>query len=401
MSDDLSPVLSLPLIQPAQAQKHVTHNEALRLLDVLVQPAVASRSIATPPGFPAQGGRWIVASGATGAWAGHEGAIALHDQGAWVFLAPQPGWQVQVIDEGAPVHWTGTAWLAQADLPQRFPRIGVATDADAANRLAVASPATLFTHVGAGHQLKLNKAAAADTASLLFQTGWSGRAEMGTAGSDDFAIKVSPDGTTWTTALSIAAATGTVTGAAIAQLPADTTAGRLFAFGNYVNQTGTGGPWGLGASHAVNVPDNDANAIARAGFYRVGSSSTVVNVPDSAFGGVIVHHPYSATYAAQTYIMTNGANAGLFWVRHCTNGTWAAWRRVYTQGSAVGALGQSGGVPTGALIERGSNANGSYTRWADGTQICWNAAGITTNPAAFSDTPVSIDSNKLRIGRWF
>jgi hypothetical protein len=43
------------------------------------------------------------------------------------------------------------------------------------NRLSVASPATLlFSHAGQGHQLKLNKAEASDTGTLLFQTGWSG-----------------------------------------------------------------------------------------------------------------------------------------------------------------------------------------------------------------------------------
>lgn len=191
-------------------------------------------------------------------------------------------------------------------------------------------------------------------------------------------------------------------GATIASSPTDATLGRLPVFLNYQpNQPGNGLPWGLGASHAIDVPGNDANAITRSGFYRVATSSTVANVPDTLFGGVIVHHPYSAFYSAQTFIMTNAANAGRFWVRHCTNGTWAAWRRVYTQRDVLGTVSQDSGVPTGALIERGSNANGSYTRWADGTQICWNAAGITTNPAAFSDTPVSIDSNKLRIGRWF
>jgi hypothetical protein len=34
---DTSHALSLPLIQPSQAQKHVTHNEALRILDAVVQ----------------------------------------------------------------------------------------------------------------------------------------------------------------------------------------------------------------------------------------------------------------------------------------------------------------------------------------------------------------------------
>jgi hypothetical protein len=36
----------------------------------------------------------------------------------------------------------------------------------------------------------------------------------------------------------------------------------------------------------------------------------------------------------------------------------------------VGTVGQAGGISTGAIIERGSNANGEYTRYADGTQIC-------------------------------
>ncbi len=80
-------------------------------------------------------------------------------------------------------------------------QLGLGTSADAQNPLAVAGPATLLTHDGAGHQVKVNKAAPGDTASLLFQTNWSGRAEMGTAGTDAFSIKVSPDGSNWSTAL--------------------------------------------------------------------------------------------------------------------------------------------------------------------------------------------------------
>ena len=65
-------------------------------------------------------------------------------------------------------------------------------------------------------------------------------------------------------------------------------------------------------------------------------------------------------------------------------------------------MAQSGGVPTGAVIESGSNADGAYTRWADGTQICTNGgSAITTDPASFVGTPVSIDGGKLKIGRWF
>ena len=72
--------------------------------------------------------------------------------------------------------------------------IGINATADATNRLAVKSAATLFDNAGAGHQHKINKAAAGDTASLLFQAGSSGRAEMGLAGDDNFHVKVSADG---------------------------------------------------------------------------------------------------------------------------------------------------------------------------------------------------------------
>ena len=50
---DQSTILSLPHILPSQAQKHVTHNEALRLLDVMVQLAVTQRTLAAPPASPA------------------------------------------------------------------------------------------------------------------------------------------------------------------------------------------------------------------------------------------------------------------------------------------------------------------------------------------------------------
>ena len=75
------------------------------------------------------------------------------------------------------------------------------------NRLAVSAPATLLTHAGNGHQLKLNKAASGDTASLLYQTNWSGRAEMGLTGDDHFRLKVSADGAAWTDALTVDAGT--------------------------------------------------------------------------------------------------------------------------------------------------------------------------------------------------
>jgi hypothetical protein len=101
------------------------------------------------------------------------------------------------------------AGLATSDTPQ-FAGVGINATADTTNRLAIAAAASLFNHAGNGHQQKINKAAAGDTASVLYQTGFSGRAEMGTAGDDDFHFKVSPDGSAWTEAMVIDKDTGKV-----------------------------------------------------------------------------------------------------------------------------------------------------------------------------------------------
>lgn len=210
---DQSPNLGLPFVQPSQAQKHVTVNEGLQLLDTITQLAVTSATVTAAPASASEGTRYVVPAGATLDWSGQDGKLAVWQGGAWIFLDPQVGWTAWVADAGHHLAWDGTQWSATGgggSVLQEVDLLGVQTSADATNRLAVASDAVLLTHAGAGHQLKINKSAAGDTASLLFQTNWSGRAEMGTAGSDDFAVKVSPDGTTFHTGLSIDAASGTV-----------------------------------------------------------------------------------------------------------------------------------------------------------------------------------------------
>lgn len=99
------------------------------------------------------------------------------------------------------------------------PLVGVNATADTTNRLSVSAPATLLNHEGSDHRLKINKSAASSTASLLFQDAFSGRAEFGLTGDDDFHIKVSADGTTWYEALVVDRSTGVVS------LPLTTIAG--------------------------------------------------------------------------------------------------------------------------------------------------------------------------------
>ena len=207
MADDITPNLALPYIMPAQAQKHVTHNEAIRFLDALVQLSVVTMSLTAPPDAADNGARYIVGTDATGDWAGQDGSVAAFQDGAWAFYPPRIGWIAWVADDGALMAWNGTAWDRAGGGTNPVDLVGVNATADTINRLALSSAASLFNHDGAGHQLKINKAEPTDTASLLFQTGFSGRAEMGTTGDDRFHIKVSDDGSTWQSAIA-ASSTG-------------------------------------------------------------------------------------------------------------------------------------------------------------------------------------------------
>ncbi|WP_197716889.1 DUF2793 domain-containing protein [Mesorhizobium sp. DCY119] len=101
--------LNLPLIAPAQAQKHVPVNESLRKLDTIVQLSVKDRDLTAPPGTPSEGDVYLPASGATGAWAGWDHNIALYTDGAWVKLVPRRGWLCWVEDEGVLLTF-GTSW---------------------------------------------------------------------------------------------------------------------------------------------------------------------------------------------------------------------------------------------------------------------------------------------------
>lgn len=272
---DQTPLLGLPYILPSQAQKHVTHNEALIALDAVVQLAVLDRTQSAPPVAPEAGARYIVAGTGTSDWFGHDREIALYTENGWIFAVPQPGWSARDLSDGAVVVFDGTVWALPEQSFDALAGVGINANSDATNRLTVFAEATLLSHDGAGHQLKINKALASDTASVLFQTSWSGRAEMGTAGSDDFAIKLSADGANWVTALSFDAGTGQAGGAAVQQGRTDTTAGRLMR----------------------------------------------------------------ADYG-------------------------------YGPGNLLGTVAEAAGVPDGAVLERGTGANGDYLRLADGTQIC-------------------------------
>ena len=203
--------LSLPYIAPQQAQKQVTCNEAMAALDQLVQPAVKSRSVAVPPASPAEGDSYIVAPSATGAWAGKDNRFAAWLSGAWSFRVPGSGWLAYVEDSTELAVYQAGAWVPfVTNGGAAVAKFGINTTADLTSRLAVASAASLFTHAGAGHRMSLNKASAADTVSLLLADNFSGRAEIGLTGDDALHVKVSPNGSSWIEALTIAQASGLI-----------------------------------------------------------------------------------------------------------------------------------------------------------------------------------------------
>ncbi|MFM9941400.1 MAG: DUF2793 domain-containing protein [Hyphomicrobiaceae bacterium] len=213
---DTTPNLILPYIMAAQAQKHVTHNEAIRALDALVQMTVLDRTLASPPATPADGARYIVAAAPTGAWTGQAQRIAAFQDGAWTIYLPREGWLAWVANEDKLYAFDGTGWILAGGAGggggsvNPTPLVGINATADTTNRLSVSAPAVLLNHEGTDHRLKINKAAAANTASLLYQTAFSGRAEVGLAGDDNLRVKVSADGTLWRDAIVVDRSTGAV-----------------------------------------------------------------------------------------------------------------------------------------------------------------------------------------------
>jgi hypothetical protein len=85
-------------------------DQNLEQLDALVQVSVLDKDLAAPPGSPATGGRYIVATSPSGAWTSQAKSIALWTGTLWRFFVPKEGWIVWVADEDKVYVYTGTAW---------------------------------------------------------------------------------------------------------------------------------------------------------------------------------------------------------------------------------------------------------------------------------------------------
>jgi hypothetical protein len=103
--------LVLPFIAPGQAQKEMTHNEALALVDMLVQPVVQAIAPAAVPASPALGQCWIVGASANGAWLGHDDALACWTSGGWRFVSAFEGMSVWSVADQMTAVRQGAVWM--------------------------------------------------------------------------------------------------------------------------------------------------------------------------------------------------------------------------------------------------------------------------------------------------
>jgi hypothetical protein len=211
--------LDLPYLQAGQMQKHVTLNEALTRLDALVQCAVVSRSVSHQPETPDDGALYILPEDATGAaWSiMAPGVLARFEAHGWTVLEPPPGLRVFVLDEQRLVALGEDGWADVGGSPVRLDDLeglGVGTASDEINAFAAKLNSALWTARTEGEggtgdlRYVMNKADGANVLSLLFQSGWSARAELGLIGDDDVVLKVSPDGDVWREAVRVDRHTG-------------------------------------------------------------------------------------------------------------------------------------------------------------------------------------------------
>jgi len=156
------------------------------------------------------------------------------------------------------------------------------------------------------------------------------------------------------------------------------------------------GDYGIGS---IDMADEtaDPNTFVAVGGFRF---TRHANCPEATGNYFILTLGSNGTGQPMVWQIAKEQTSRAIWTRSRVSSTWQAWEPLFTRSTVLGTVGQSGGNPTGAIIERGSNASGEYVRYADGTQECWqrltltyNSAGdmvtIWTFPAAFSAIPVA------------
>ncbi len=134
---DTTARLALPLIAPGQAQKEMTHNEALTMIDIALNPSVVAIGLDVPPAAPVAGQCWIVGASPSGAWTGQARAIAGWTAGGWRFVVPRAGTVATLAETGRRAMFLSGEWRTDtAPPPVADPAGGNVVDVQARSAIA-------------------------------------------------------------------------------------------------------------------------------------------------------------------------------------------------------------------------------------------------------------------------
>lgn len=289
--------------------------------------------------------------------------------------------------------WTGSLGNLAA--------LGIGTAADSNNPLSVSANNALFNGGnGTGDiRAKLNKAAAANTASFLFQTNWSGRAEFGLTSDDNFHFKVSPDGSAWTDALVIDKTTGLVTLAS-----ADINGGAVDSTNIGATTAATGRFTTLTATSTVTLSPASANVVispAGAGSVTINpaAAGSIDNVNVGATtAGTGRFTTLTATTQVNTPIVTSNAASNL--ALKTSGGTQFEAAHVASAVNNLQAKGSISGAGTATLQAAGSDANIDIVLTPKGTGRV-RLQTVANGTVATSLTSVGPTGANTTVQEWF
>lgn len=108
-----TPNINLPTLPSGQTNISISYNEAMQIIDALIQLTVVDKDLSEPPSTSSSdiGKRWIVGSSATDDWSGQDSNIALCvGENLWKFIEPRSGFKAYVEDEEKDYRFISGTW---------------------------------------------------------------------------------------------------------------------------------------------------------------------------------------------------------------------------------------------------------------------------------------------------